>query len=59
MRVSCPKCRIGWIDRERCAQCGYRITNSEERQERMGRIVRNSLIGVVSVLAGIWLSRLF
>jgi hypothetical protein len=58
MNVLCPRCRIGWIDRERCARCGYRISRAEEKQERIGRLVRNGLIGLVSLLAGVWLVRL-
>jgi hypothetical protein len=59
MKISCPRCRIGWIGRDICSQCGYRIKSWEERQERMGRVIRNSLIGLVSVIAGVWISRLF
>ncbi len=59
MKISCPRCRVGWISRDACSKCGYRVTSWEERQERMGRVVRNSLIGLVSVLAGFWISRLF
>jgi hypothetical protein len=55
MKTLCKKCRVGWIAHERCSQCGYRASTLEERQERMGRLVRNTLIGVVSVLAVIWL----
>jgi hypothetical protein len=59
MNVLCPRCRVGWIDRDRCSRCNYRVSHAEERQERIGRLVRNSLIGLVSVLAGLWLIRLF
>ncbi len=54
----CPRCKVGGTDRGRCSQCGFKIASSEERDEKMGRLARNSLIGVVSVLAGIWLFRL-
>ena len=54
----CPRCRVERIAHERCSQCGYKVSTPEERQERMGRLVRNSLIGVVSALAGVWLIRL-
>ena len=51
-KILCRKCRVGWVAHdERCSQCGY----NEEREERMGRLVRNSLILLVSVLAVIWL----
>jgi hypothetical protein len=58
MSILCPRCKIGRIAHDRCSQCSYRISKSEEEQERMGRLVRNSLIGLVSLLAGIWLVRL-
>jgi hypothetical protein len=58
MSILCPRCKIGRITRDRCSRCRYRISKSEEEQERMGRVVRNSLIGLVSLLAGIWLVRL-
>lgn len=54
----CPRCKVGRIDRDRCSQCGYKISSSEELHQKMGRLARNSLIGLVSVLAGIWLFRL-
>jgi hypothetical protein len=54
----CLRCKVGRIDRDRCSQCGYKIPSSEEQHEKMGRFARNSLIGLVSVLAGIWLFRL-
>ena len=54
-KILCRKCRVGWVAHdERCSQCGY----NEEREERMGRRVRNSLICLDAVLAGIWLTRL-
>ena len=56
--IHCPRCRIAWIDRERCSRCGYRVSRAEEKQERMGRLVRNGLIGLVSMLAVFWLVRL-
>jgi hypothetical protein len=52
-KILCRKCRVGWVAHERCSQCGYEVS-LEEREERMGRLVRNSLILVVSVLAVIW-----
>ena len=45
---------MGRIDRERRPRCGYRISQGEEEQERMGRLLRNSRIGLVSLLAGVW-----
>jgi hypothetical protein len=59
MKILCPRCRVGWIERERCARCNYRVSHAEEEQERRGRLVRNSLIGLVSLLAGIWIVHLF
>ena len=59
MKILCPRCHVGRIDRERCSRCGYRISQGEEEQERMGRLLRNSRIGLVSLLAGVWLIRLF
>jgi len=53
--ILCPRCRVGWIARERCPRCGYKVSRAEEQQEKMGRLVRNSLIGLVSLLAVIWL----
>jgi hypothetical protein len=58
MDILCPRCRVGWIDRDRCSRCSYRVSRTEKEQERMGRLVRNSLIGLVSLLAGLWLIRL-
>jgi hypothetical protein len=58
MSILCPRCRIGRIERDHCSRCSYRVSKTEEEQERFGRLVRNSLIGVVSLLAGIWLVRL-
>src|SRR6516164_4832962 len=51
MDILCPKCHVGRIDRERCHRCGYRASRVQDEQERMGRLVRNGLIGLVSVLA--------
>jgi len=59
MRILCPRCRVGWIDREHCSRCSYKVSRAEEEQERRGRLVRNGLIGLVSLLAGIWLVHLF
>jgi hypothetical protein len=58
MKILCPRCHVGRIDRERCNRCGYRASRAQEEQERMGRLLRNSLIGLVSLLAGVWLVRL-
>jgi len=58
MKFFCPKCQIARTGGDRCLQCGYKIPTSQERDEKMGRIVRNSLICLVSVLAGICLFRL-
>jgi len=58
MKFFCPKCKVARVGRDRCLQCGYKIPTSQERDEKMGRIVRNSLIGLVSALTGIWLFRL-
>jgi hypothetical protein len=54
----CLRCKVGRIDRYRCSRCGFKISSAEEHQEKMGRLARNSLIGLVSVLAGIWMFRL-
>jgi hypothetical protein len=58
MSILCPRCKVGRIERDHCSRCSYRLTQSEEEHERVGRLVRNSLIGLVSLLAGIWLVRL-
>lgn len=58
MKPLCPRCKVGWIRADRCPQCGHKISSAEEKQEKMGRLVRNSLIGLVSVLVGIWVIRL-
>jgi hypothetical protein len=58
MSILCPRCKIGRIEHDRCSRCSYRVSKPEVEQERMGRLVRNSLIGLVSLLAGIWLVRL-
>jgi hypothetical protein len=58
VKLFCPKCKTVRSDRDRCPQCGYKRPTSQERDERMGRLTRNSLIGLVSVLTGIWLFRL-
>ena len=62
MKIVCPKCHIGRIKGERCLRCGYWVSRTEEEHVRTGqlvRLVRNSLIGLVSVLAGVWLIHLF
>jgi hypothetical protein len=59
MDILCPRCRVGWIARDHCSRCNYRVSRTEKEQERIGRLVRNSLIGLVSLLAGLWLIRLF
>jgi hypothetical protein len=58
MKFFCPKCKVTRTGCDRCLQCGYKIPTSQERDERMGRIARNSLIGFVTALTGIWLFRL-
>ncbi len=58
MKILCPRCKLGRIDRDRCSLCGYEVSSSEEQQEKIGRLARNSLIGLVSVLAAICLFRL-
>jgi hypothetical protein len=59
MKILCPRCKVGRIDRDRCSSCGYKVTRAEEDQEKMGRLVRNSLIGLVSLLSAIWIIHLF
>ena len=59
MKSVCPKCRIGRINGERCLRCGHRVSCSEEKHARRGWLVRNSLIGLVSLLAAVWLVQLF
>jgi hypothetical protein len=58
MNVLCPRCHVGRINRERCDRCGYIPSRAQEEQERTGRLLRNGLIGLVSLLAGVWLVRL-
>ena len=58
MKILCLRCRAGWINQNRCSQCGHKVSTSEEEQERMGRRVPNSLICFVAVLAGILPTRL-
>jgi hypothetical protein len=58
MKILCPRCRVGWVNQDRCSQCGHKVSTAEEKQERMGRRLRNSLICLVAALTGIWLSRL-
>ncbi|GEM_PF-6505614 len=58
MNILCPRCKIGRIERAHCSRCGYGVSKSEAEQERVGRLVRNSLIGLVSLLAGFWIIRL-
>jgi len=57
MKILCPRCHVGRIDHERCDRCGYQPSRGQEEQERVGRLVRNSLIGLVSLLAVVWLVR--
>jgi hypothetical protein len=58
MNVLCPRCHVGRINRERCDRCSYIPSRAQEEQERTGRLLRNGLIGLVSLLAGLWLVRL-
>jgi hypothetical protein len=58
MNILCPRCHVGRVDRERYNRCGYGPSRTQEEQERTGRLLRNSLIGLVSLLAGVWLVRL-
>lgn len=58
MNILCPRCHVGRVERERCNRCGYKPSRTQEEQERMSRLLRNSLIGLVSLLAGVWLVRL-
>lgn len=55
MKILCPRCRVGWIEGDRCQRCSYRVSRSEEDQERFVRVLRNGLICLVSVLAGLFL----
>ena len=57
MKILCPRCHVGRIDHERCNRCRYRPTRAQEEQERAGRLVRDSLIGLVALLAVVWLVR--
>ncbi len=57
MKILCARCHVGRIDRERCDRCGYKPSRGQEEQERFGRVVRNGLIGLVSLLAVVWLMR--
>jgi hypothetical protein len=56
MRVLCSRCRVGWIERDRCPRCGNKLSRAEEDQERFVRVLRNGLICLVSVLAGLFLA---
>jgi len=56
--ILCSRCKVGAIHNGHCSRCGYRISSAEKRQEDMARLIRNSLIGLVSLLAGVWLIRL-
>jgi len=55
MKILCLRCHVGRIDHERCDRCGYRPSRSQEEQARAGRLVRDSLIGLVALLAVVWL----
>jgi hypothetical protein len=57
MNVLCPRCHVGRVNRERCNRCGYIASRAQEEQEITGRLLRNGLIGLVSLLAGVWLVR--
>jgi hypothetical protein len=56
--ILCSRCKVGAIHNGRCSQCGNKISSAEKRQEDMARLIRNSLIGLVSLLVGVWLIRL-
>jgi len=58
MKVLCPRCHVGRIGHERCDRCGYRPSRAQKGEERVGRLVRDSLIGLVALLAVVWLVRL-
>lgn len=58
MKVLCPRCHVGRIGHERCDHCGYRPSRAQKGEERVGRLVRDSLIGLVALLAVVWLVRL-
>ena len=58
MKILCPRCHYGRVDDERhdrCERCRYRPSRAQKEQVRTGRLVRNGLIGLVSVLAVVWL----
>jgi uncharacterized protein (DUF983 family) len=57
MKILCPRCHVGRIGHERCDRCGYRLSHAQEEQERVSRLMRNSLIGLVTLLAVVWLVR--
>jgi hypothetical protein len=56
--ILCSRCKIGAIHNGHCSRCGNKISGAEKRQEDMVRLIRNSLIGLVSLLVGVWLIRL-
>jgi len=57
MKILCPRCHIGRIDRDRCDGCGYRPSRTQEEQAKAIRLARNGLIGLVSLLVVAWLVR--
>ena len=57
MKILCPRCHVGRIGHERCDRCGYRRSRAQEEQERVGRLLRGGLIGLVTLLAVAWLVR--
>jgi len=57
VEILCPRCHVGRIDYERCDRCGYRPSRAQEEQERVNRLVRNGLIGLIMLLVVVWLVR--
>ena len=54
MKVLCARCRVGWIEGDRCRRCGNKLSRAEQEQERFARVLRSGLICLVSVLAGLF-----
>jgi ribosomal protein L37E len=54
----CSRCKVGAIHNDYCSRCGYKVSTREKRQENMARLIRNSLLGLVSLLVGVLLIRL-
>jgi hypothetical protein len=57
MKILCPRCHVGRISHERCDRCGYKPSSAQEEQARVSHLVRNGLIGLVTLLAVVWLVR--